>query len=268
MDVSVVATMVAPLFVPADRPTLFVKAAETACEAIILDLEDAVAAADKATARAALDTGFTKKPVVIRINGFGTPWYEEDLAALAHFTVAAVIVPKAETCEDLARVAAFYPVIALMETVRGIANVRALAGSGLVRRLAFGSIDYAADLGSAHNRIALASARAEVVFASRLAGLPAPIDGVTVNIDDVQATASDAVYARSLGFGGKLAIHPRQIEAIQAGFAPDATETAWARRILASGDGAVKVDGAMVDEPVRIRARAVLARCRVSDTSA
>jgi citrate lyase subunit beta/citryl-CoA lyase len=103
-------------------------------------------------------------------------------------------------------------------------------------------------------------ARSELVLASRLAGLPAPLDGVTTSVDDMAPVADDARHARDLGFGGKLSIHPRQIEPIRVGFLPDASEIAWARKVLASEAGATVVDGGMVDEPVRIRARSILAR--------
>ena len=109
-------------------------------------------------------------------------------------------------------------------------------------------------------RRATLAARSELVLASRLAGLAAPIDGVTTVLDDEDLIAGDARHARDLGFAGKLCIHPRQIEAIRRGFAPSEAEIAWAGKVLASGDGATAVEGAMVDEPVRVRARAILQR--------
>jgi len=97
------------------------------------------------------------------------------------------------------------------------------------------------------------------VLASRLGGIAAPIDGVTVQLDDPAVTRDDAGHARDLGMTGKLCIHPKQIAEVKRAFAPSEDEISWAKRVLASGDGAVAVDGAMVDEPVRIRARAILA---------
>lgn len=250
------------LFVPANRPERFEKAARAGADAVIFDLEDAVAADAKDAARAALSSGFTSAPVVVRVNGLGTPWHVADMAALADGGFAAVMVPKAEATTAFAALCetAPIPVIALVETARGLADARQLARTTNVARLAFGSIDYCADLGCAHTRDALLAARSELVLASRLAGLAPPVDGVTTAIDDVHAIPGDARYARDLGFGGKLAIHPRQIAAIRDGFAPDDAEVAWAHKVLASGDGAAAVDGAMVDEPVRIRARAILGR--------
>ncbi|RWR34648.1 CoA ester lyase [Sinirhodobacter populi] len=253
----------APLFVPANRPERFAKAAASGADAVILDLEDAVAAEAKETARAALATDFTDLPVIVRINAQGTGWYDADVAAVAALRPAAVILPKAEEAEAIASLAAALdgvPVIALIESARGLANARGIAAAEGVVRLAFGSVDFCADLGCAHLREVLLPARSELVLASRLAGIAAPIDGVTVQLDDLSVSHDDAAHARTLGMSGKLCIHPRQIAGVLRAFAPTEAEIDWARRVLASGDGAVAVDGAMVDEPVRIRARAILAQ--------
>lgn len=249
-----------PLFVPAHRPERFAKAAASGADAIILDLEDAVPEDAKDSARAALVADFTDLPVLVRINAFGTPWYDHDLDAIARLPIAGIILPKADRAVNLLQVANLSPVIALIESAQGIADARELAMSGHVTRLAFGSVDYAADLGCAHIRESLAAARAELVLASRLARLPAPLDGVTTDVTDEAKAADDACHARALGFSGKLLIHPRQVTAVRSALRPDSNEVEWARRVAASGDGAVLVDGAMVDEPVRIRARDVLAR--------
>lgn len=253
---------VIPLFVPGNRPERFEKAAAAGADAIIIDLEDAVAIEAKDQARASLRANFGHQPVLVRINGIGTPWHEADLKALPTHGFAAMIVPKAEACEAFEKLctASPIPVIALVESARGLADARRIAATEKVVRVAFGSIDFCADIGCAHIREALLAARNELVLASRLADLVAPIDGVTTTIDDASAVTRDARYARDLGFGGKLCIHPRQTEAIRSGFAPDEAEVLWACKVLASGDGAASVDGAMVDEPVRIRARAILKR--------
>lgn len=251
-----------PLFVPADRPERFEKAAAAGADAIIVDLEDAVAVTSKDHARAALRAGFASVPILLRVNGIGTPWHEADMAALARLGFSAVIVPKAEVSPAFENLCArsSVPIVALVESARGLADARRLATLPNVKRVAFGSIDFCADLGCTHSREVLLAARSELVLASRLAGLSAPIDGVTTSIDDTALVASDARHASDLGFGAKLCIHPRQIEAIRTGFMPDPIEIAWANKVLAGGDGAEAVDGAMVDEPVRIRARALLQR--------
>lgn len=255
-----VATCLAPLFVPADRPERFAKAATSGADAVILDLEDAVAPASKGAALSALRDDFTELPIIVRINAAGTSWHDADIAAVSGLPVAAIMLPMAERPEDVARVARCKPVIALVETVVGMAAARDIARCGAAARLAFGSVDYAADLGCDHVRDALAAARAEMVFASRIGNLPAPLDGVTTDVGDGAAAADDARHAASIGFGGKLAIHPRQIAVIRDAFVPSADAIDWALRVLDSGDGVAVVDGKMVDEPVRIRARKILAR--------
>jgi citrate lyase subunit beta/citryl-CoA lyase len=221
----------------------------------------------KATARARLRADFGRAAILVRINGWNTPWFDDDLAAVASQPFAGVIVPKADV-ESLraaaARLGSEMAVIALVETASGLAEARAIAALACVRRLAFGSVDFSADLGCAHTREALLAARGELVLASRLARKTAPIDGVTTSIDVDDLVSDDARHARDLGFGGKLCIHPRQIAPVLAGFAPTESEIAWARKILASGDGAVAVEGSMVDEPVRARARSLLSRSRAS----
>ncbi|WP_428648677.1 HpcH/HpaI aldolase/citrate lyase family protein [Roseibium sp.] len=258
-----VGSIQAPLFVPANRPDRFQKAVATEADAVILDLEDAVPASEKETARAALTTSFTEKPVFVRINGSCTPWHPADIEALRPLNVSAVILPKAENPEEITSLRRLLdgqtPVIALIESARGLANARAIAATDGLARLAFGSIDYCADLGCAHLREVLLPVRSELVLASRLAGIAAPIDGVTAQLDDPGVTFEDAAHARDLGMTGKLCIHPKQVAEVRRAFAPTVREVDWARRVLDSGDGAVSVDGMMVDEPVRIRARAILA---------
>ncbi|WPY96397.1 CoA ester lyase (plasmid) [Limimaricola variabilis] len=260
VDVATIRTL---LFVPANRPERFAKAAASGADAVILDLEDAVAREDKVMARAALDMRFTELPVIVRVNAIGTEWHDADLAAVCALGAAAVMLPKSETPETLAAVhrqlGGGMPILALIENARGLAQARAIATAEGVVRLAFGSIDYCADLGCAHLREVLQPARAELVLASRLTGIAAPVDGVTTDLSDPEITRLDAGHARDMGMTGKLCIHPRQVAPTASAFLPSEAECDWARRVLASGDGAVVIDGAMVDEPVRIRARTILA---------
>jgi citrate lyase subunit beta/citryl-CoA lyase len=254
----------APLFVPADRPDRFAKAAASGADAIIIDLEDAIAPDRKAEVRDALSRDeLPASPILLRVNGASTAWFAGDMAAALALGIEGLLLPKVETTDDIAKVraAGLFNIVALIETARGLANARAIARG--VARLAFGSIDYAVDLGCGHEREALLAARSEIVLASRLADLPPPLDGVTTAIDDPGAAEADARYAASLGFAGKLCIHPRQIAAVNAGFAPTAAEVEWAESILAAPEGgAARVAGTMVDAPVRQRARQILARRR------
>jgi citrate lyase subunit beta/citryl-CoA lyase len=251
----------APLFVPASRPERYSRAAGSGADAVILDLEVAVALADKDAARSLINPHFTHLPVLVRINPVNTQWFEADLSAVRGHGFAGVILPKAEDAGTVAQIAAALgatPLIALVETAPGLAGARAVAACG-VARLAFGSVDFCADIGCAHEAEALLPVRCELVLASRLAGIAPPLDGVTLRIDSPEQARDDARHARKLGMSGKLCIHPRQTGPVREAFLPTPEETKWARRVLASGDGAAAVDGAMVDEPVRRRARAILA---------
>ena len=269
---STLARLGLPLFVPADRLDRFAKAAAAGADAVVLDLEDAVAPPGKAAAREALLAAVdalasSPCPLLVRINAVGTPFHDDDLGAVARLPLAGVMLPKVEDAAEIAKVAQAcgLPVVALVESARGVATAREFARSAA--RLAFGSLDFAADLGCAHTREALLLARCELVLASRLAGLPPPLDGVTTVYKDAFPVEDDARYAGTLGFGGKLLIHPAQIDPARAGFAPLAEDVAWAKRILAAGgDGAVAVDGAMIDQPVRLRAEILLSRAAAGRT--
>ncbi|MBD1546349.1 CoA ester lyase [Labrenzia aggregata] len=256
-----------PLFVPGNRPDRFAKAAAAGSGMIILDLEDAVVAGAKAEARDAVvrEAGaFEGTRVFVRVNGADTPWFEDDISAVTALAIDGIVVPKAENPEIIREIAkALGPgreIWALIESVRGMAKVRDIAGAA--DRIVFGSVDFCADLGMAHEREILLPFRLELAMAARLAGKPAPVDGVTTVFDKADLVTEDAVHARALGYGGKLLIHPKQIEPARAGFRPTEAEVETARRILqqAEGVGAVAVDGQMIDEPVLIRARDVLAR--------
>lgn len=257
---------IAPLFVPANRPERFRKAAASGADAVILDLEDAVPPDAKQDARRSISLGFTDLPVLVRINGVGSAWHIDDVAVISSLPISGLILPKAELGRPLQKLVAdlrrHLPIIALIETARGLRDAFEIAALPGIERLAFGSIDFCAELGCAHTREALLAARSSLVLASRLAGRRPPIDGVTASVDDGDLVRLEARYARDLGFGGKLAIHPRQIGGIYAAFHPDEGEIAWAHRVLGAGEGAVAIDGVMVDAPVRVRARSILARAQ------
>ncbi len=254
------------LFVPSSRPDRFDKALAAGADAVILDLEDAVAPDDKDRARSAVAAWLAPdRSAVVRINGAGTPWFRDDLALCGRPGVSAVMLPKTERAADVAalRAAGAPGVVALLESAAGFAAIDAIAGAAGVLRLAFGSLDIQLDLGMRDAREdELLYFRSRVVLASRLAGLQPPIDSVSTAIDDAEQLREDAQRARRLGFGGKLCIHPRQVEGVNRHFAPTEAERAWARRVLeaadASGGAAVALDGRMIDTPVILRARAIL----------
>lgn len=255
------------LFVPADRPDRWAKAFAAGTDAVILDLEDGVAASAKPGARRALREGrdaidAAPCPILVRVNARSSDDYSLDLDAVRDLGLAGVMLAKAETAADVEATSAATgaPVVALIETARGLAAARLIAAA--CARIAFGSIDFAADLGTAHTPAALASARSELVLASRLADRPAPIDGVTTSVKDPDLVRADAAHACELGFSGKLLIHPAQIAPAMDGFRPSDDDVAWAERILSARGvlGAAAVDGAMVDAPVFLRAEQILRR--------
>jgi citrate lyase subunit beta/citryl-CoA lyase len=255
------------LFVPGNRPERFEKAVAAQADIVILDLEDAVAAADKAAARAHVSEWFAAgNPGMVRINASDTRWHADDLELIREHRVP-VMVAKAESPEQLQRTIAAapgVPVVPLIETAAAVLAVTELCAVPGVVRVAFGSIDFANQIGvDPDDREALLLHRSMLVLGSAAAGLPAPIDGVTTNFTDTAAVTDDFAYAKKLGMGAKLCIHPAQIVAVHIAATPSDAEVAWARKIVESvgaEDGsAAAVDGQMIDVPVVERARRILA---------
>lgn len=259
-------TAVTALFVPGDRPDRYAKAVGSGADAVIIDLEDAVAPEAKESARDAVLTALTSGDLhaLVRINSSESAWSAFDVAALSGLAddhgLAGVMVPKAADPEFLAEVAVVLgcPVVALVESALGVARVRDLAGAAGVARLAFGALDFAADVGSDVDAITGQVARAEVVIASRAAGLPAPLESPSTDLRDLGRVEASSRAARALGFGGRLCIHPAQLAPVRAGFAPTASEVEWARGIVVAGAGVERVGDQMVDRPVLERARRIL----------
>lgn len=254
------------LFVPGSRPDRFEKALASGANVVVLDLEDAVPDPDKGSARTAVASWLAHGAAMVRINGFASLHHEADVEALTGRPgLRGVVVPRAEDPAVLtalaARLGREVSLVALVETATGLCRVHEIAVAAGVTRLAFGQLDFAADVGSSTDDAALLLARSTLVVASRAAGLPGPIDGPTTALDDPGVAAADARRAKALGFTGKLCIHPSQVAPVNLAFAPTEEEVTWARRIVdaAARGGAVRVDGQMVDAPVFQRARDLLA---------
>lgn len=259
------------LFVPANRPDLAAKAPRHGPDVVVLDLEDAVPAQEKAAARSRLPevaaaAGASGSTVAVRVNPVGSPWFEDDLRALPP-EAAAVVVPKLDTGDAaaVAQAAATVPVVAGIETVRGVATAQQWLTADLAGCY-FGAEDYVADLGGVRtsSNDEVATARALVAIAARLAGLPA-LDMVTLDFADDDRYLREAAEARALGYSGKLCIHPAQVALAHRAFTPTAEEVDRARRLLVAYEEAVEAgratlafEGEMVDEVVAKRARSVL----------
>lgn len=264
------------LFVPGNRPERFDKALAAGAGAIVLDLEDAVAAVDKPLARDAIANWFPGRAsdasrIVVRINDAQSPCFADDLALLKAIGVRQVMLPKTEWREQVRHaIDAVSPealVLPLIETARGVRNVDDIAATEGVLRLAFGTLDYAVDLDLPGDEAGLAYASSRIAIASRCAELTTPVAGVTPAIDDEARIRADFASARAFGFGAKLCIHPRQVAVVHEACRPSAEELAWAERVLAAAqtsEGAVQLDGRMIDRPVVLKAQAIVARSRSS----
>jgi citrate lyase subunit beta/citryl-CoA lyase len=271
-------TPLAPLFVPASRPERFHKADVSAADAIIVDLEDAVAPEQKCAARENLANhvaAFTK-PLIVRINAPETPWRQADVQLLGQLKPAALMLPKTLDADDVRQVAAQVgrevALIPLIESARALSRLAQILDVPGVALVAFGSIDFARDLGCSDDPQALLAVRTEIVWRSRAADRNPPLDGVSRQLEQIDLVEKEARQAADLGFGGKMAIHPAQLEAIRRAFRPADSEVDWARRVLAAGGtgAAARLDGQMVDQAVIERAHQLLARRRRvdADTSA
>ncbi|MFB6160404.1 MAG: CoA ester lyase [Haloferacaceae archaeon] len=269
------------LFSPGDRPEMLRKAPTTDADVVCFDLEDAVGPDRQDEARAAVhdvlaDEAFDPAAEVwIRVGREPTA----DVAAVVDDAVRldAVMVPKvtaaaaervANALEDAGRP---LPVVALVETARGVLAAESIADASPVDAVCFGAEDLAADVGSATSadRSEASHARQHVLLAARAAGVDA-IDTVNVDFEDEAGLRADAVAARDLGYDGKMAIHPAQVPVINDAFTPDPERVAWAERVVAASDAAgdrsvVEVDGEMVDPPLVAQAERVLERAGERD---
>ncbi|TAM87550.1 MAG: CoA ester lyase [Candidimonas sp.] len=259
------------LFVPASRPERFAKALASGADAVIIDLEDAVAPDAKALARENIRQFAAANPearFLVRANDAGSAWFADDLRACAALPQAATLVlPKAESAQQVASAAAAgKPVLPLIESARGLGELDAIAAAPHVERLTFGALDLMLDLGATPDTpgatLILNDVRCRVLIASRQHGLAAPLDTIYPDFGDAEGLASAARLSHDMGFCGMLCIHPKQVPVVHRAFAPSAAQAEWARRVVeqahATGASAFKLDGRMIDRPVIERARRVL----------
>jgi citrate lyase subunit beta / citryl-CoA lyase len=256
------------LFVPGNRPDRFAKAAGSGVDVVVIDLEDAVPPEEKKVARAALGEWLAANdaPIAVRVNDVNSEWFRDDIALCRAPAVKAVMLPKTERIDDIFLCEfAGKPtdILPMIETAQGFRNVVTIAQHRLTTRLVFGNVDFQLDLGIDGDDEQLLYFRSQIVLASRIGNLLPPVDGVSATLDDAAQIERDTLRARRLGFGAKLCIHPRQVEAVNAAFVPAAKDVAWARKVVAaaaaSHGSAVAVDGRMVDRPVILKAQEILA---------
>lgn len=266
------------LFVPGDRPERFAKAIATGADLVIVDLEDAVLPDAKAVARDLVHDALRQAApasIAVRVNALGTAWHADDVRALAGLpALAGLMLPKAEHADDFATMAeatgGAVPLHALVETVAGMMNLPDLCTATALRRLSFGTVDFQVDAGIDGDEAELDAMRSMLVLHSRAAGLQAPVDGVHTALDDTDGLVATTRRARRFGMGGKLCVHPRQVEPVNAAFLPSEADIAWARRVMSALDGAhgaVAVDGKLVDKPIVDRARRIEALAREMPTT-
>jgi citrate lyase subunit beta/citryl-CoA lyase len=274
------------LFAPGNHPRRVERVFNVGADAVILDLEDAVPAAEKERTRAVVVAAMQRPRTslgYVRINGVGTRWCMGDLEAVIGPWLDGIVVPKVESPDQLRLIGekisdaerrfglpgGSIDLMPIVETALGVESARDIAAAGpRVRRLAFGGGDYTTELdiiwtAEEHE---LAYARARLTHASRIAGIEPPIDTVCVQVKDADRFLQSAWNGRRAGFAGKLCIHPDQVAPCNEVYSPSPLEVERAQRILAAfesaesgGSASISVDGEFVDYPIVERARRVLA---------
>ncbi|NGM47324.1 CoA ester lyase [Rhodobacter sp. SGA-6-6] len=269
------------LYIPAARERAMEKAQALPADAIIFDLEDAVAPAEKPAARELLarvlrDMDFGPRLRIVRINGFDTEWGRDDAAAMAAALaegarIDAVLVPKVNRAADLEAVAAVVPGVALwamMETAAGMLNAAEIAGHPRLKGMVMGTNDLAKELGSRFrpDRLPMQAGLGLCLLAAKAQGLVI-VDGVYNAFKDDEGLRAECEQGRDMGFDGKTLIHPAQLEIANAAFAPSEAEIDLARRqiaayeeALAQGGGVAVVDGRIVENLHVATAKAILSR--------
>ncbi len=284
------------LYVPGNTPSMLQHCMVLGADAVILDLEDAVAVSEKDAARSlvrnALGTlDFMGVPVFVRVNGADTPFFEDDLGAVVPMKPDGIRLPKTDGPEDVIRADALMSRIerdagvpegsvkiqAMVETAKSLLHAyEVAAASSRVSGISIGGQDFAADLGVRRTRDGgeLLYARAAIVAAAKAAGVDA-FDTVFTDVNDTEGLFADAAAAANMGFSGKAAIHPSQVAVIHRAFRPEEKEVRKASRIVRAareaeecGVGVISVDGRMVDAPVVAQARRTIELARIAGMEA
>lgn len=273
------------LFAPGNHPRRVEKALTLDADAVILDLEDACAVADKVATRPVVVEALRKPRRCrgyVRVNPLSTEFGYGDLVAVVRPGVDGLILPKIESADELKTAdwlvsqlerenglsAGQLDLVPIIETGKGFRALDAIAGAGTrVRRLAFGAGDFTLDMNLVWSRdeTELGPYRAAIVLASRAAGLEPPLDTVWIRLQDKDGFEASAARARGLGFGGKLCIYPDQVPVVNRAFSPSPEQIAWAERVVAAfgeaearGSASIQLDGQFLDYPLVYLAERVL----------
>lgn len=295
------------LFAPGNHPRKVEKSLGLDADVVILDLEDAVAVAEKEATRSVVVDALANRPPragghraggrrargYVRVNAVDSPFCWGDLQAVVTPGVDGIVLPKLESASDLRTVdwvvsqlerergmePGAFDVLPIIETGKGVAAVASICGAGAarVRRLSFGAGDYTLDMGLrwTDGERELDQARSAIALASRAAGLEPPIDTVFIHIGRVDSLRRSAELARDFGFQGKLCIHPEQVGPVNEAFSPTDAEVERARRYLeafreaeARGSASIQVDGYFIDYPIVEKARRVIDLAEAIDRAA
>ena len=277
LPVSTLASARSVLFAPGNDGRKLESALDSGADVVVADLEDAVPPDEKPVARklvAEILTGAaTRSVVAVRVNGTDTPFWQDDVRTLADIELGALVLPKA-TPEAVAQVGREGPpLLAILETARGLRRAYEVAAAPRVTALALGAVDLGVELllEPRPDGQEILVARSLLVLDSGAAGLRAPFDVVHLAFQDLEGLEAECRLARSLGFRGKMCIHRAQVEVVNRVFSPTKDELERARRVVeaydrgvAGGTGVVPLDGEMVDLPVVERAKQVLAEAERS----
>jgi (S)-citramalyl-CoA lyase len=265
------------LFVPGNRPERFGKALAAGADCVIVDFEDAVEENQKPQARHNLEAFLLQNQdvrIAVRINAPGHVEQAADIRfCSAHPAVAAIVLPKAETAAQIEALAtAGKPVWPLIETARGLLALPEIAACAGVERLTFGALDLAVDLGLREAGEGMQKVFDQVRYSLLVhsvgRALAPPLDTVFADIGNTEGLASAALNARDMGLGGLLCIHPTQVDTVHQIFQPSADEIEWARQVIEaarSGEGAIRLEGRMIDAPVIKKAQRLLQGLRQAD---
>jgi citrate lyase subunit beta/citryl-CoA lyase len=273
------------LFAPGNHPRRVEKALSLDADAVILDLEDACPIAEKKATRAVVVAACQRPRTglgYVRVNAASTEFGYGDIVAVVQKGVDGIVLPKVETADEVRAVewvisnleaerdlpAGAFDVIPIIETSKGMANIRAITAAGTrVKRIAFGAGDFTLDMSMEWTRAEaeLLPYRSECVLASRAAGIEAPLDTVWVDLKDAEGFKASTRHVKGLGFQGKMCIHPDQVAVANEILTPSVAEVDWSRKAVEAfkaaekaGSASIQLEGKFIDYPIVYRARRVL----------